>query len=213
MEQLKIIEYSNIYIKVLEIGESKLSSGIAYCDLLKELKDCIEINNCSTIALKKFFCDNFFHKELHDGKSTVTIAEFEEHLCCNFVMSGEAWNKLQQYRHFQNSKTQIDLLQNQLKTTEQNAQDAKNESSWAFRLAIGSMILSGLGVFIDYLGYKQNEHQNKTTIETTSKPQTETNQKIYNHQNSHDNQTSHDRRENNKPAEDSSVILKTKKSK
>ena len=90
MEESKIVEYSNIYIKVLEIGESKLSSGIAYCDLLVELKDCVEINNCSTIALKKFFCDNFFHKELHDGKSTVTIAEFEEHLCCNFVMAGEA---------------------------------------------------------------------------------------------------------------------------
>ncbi|MFZ1523494.1 MAG: hypothetical protein WAT22_01680 [Saprospiraceae bacterium] len=167
MEESKILEYSNIYIKVLEIGESKLSSGIAYCDLLTELKDCIEINNCSTIALKKFFCDNFFHKELHDGKASVTIAEFEGHLCCNFVMSGEAWNKLQQYRHFQNSKTQIDLLQGQIKIAEQNTKEAQKESRFARNLAYGAIAISILTSIPDWKSLfdsTNSDIKNNTTL-------------------------------------------------
>lgn len=142
MEEYKISEYSNIYVKILEIGESKLSVGISYHELIKELKTCIDVNGCSIIAIKKFFCDNFFHKELHDGKSSVTIADFDTHHNCNFVMSGEAWNKLQQYKHFQNSKTQIDLLQGQLYLAQQSSNEAKQESSVAKKLAYGSIFIA-----------------------------------------------------------------------
>lgn len=142
MEEQKISEYSNIYVKILEIGESKLSVGLSYHELINELKTCIEYNGCSVIAIKKFFCDNFFHKELHDGKSTITIAEFDTHHNCNFVMSGEAWNKLQQYKHFQNSKTQINLLQGQISLAQQSSNESKQESNLAKKLAYGSIIIS-----------------------------------------------------------------------
>lgn len=142
MEEPIISEYSNIYVKILEIGESKLAVGLSYHELINELKTCIEFNGCSVIAIKKFFCDNFFHKELHDGKSTVTIAEFDTHHNCNFVMSGEAWNKLQQYKHFQNSKTQIDLLQGQISLAQQSSNESKQESNFAKKLAYGSIFIS-----------------------------------------------------------------------
>ena len=142
MEEQIISEYSNIYIKILEIGESKLSVGLSYHELIKELKTCIEFNGCSVIAIKKFFCDNFFHKELHDGKSTITLAEFDTHHNCNFVMSGDAWNKLQQYKHFQNSKTQIDLLQSQISLAQQSSNESKQESNFAKKLSYGSIFIS-----------------------------------------------------------------------
>lgn len=181
MEEPIISEYSNIYVKILEIGESKLSVGLSYHELINELKTCIEFNGCSVIAIKKFFCDNFFHKELHDGKSTVTIAEFDTHHNCNFIMSGEAWNKLQQYKHFQNSKTQINLLQGQLNTLEKqinqnetNSNNAKKESSKAFWIAILSILISSVSVLFDYFSIKDKTQENiKDELSLQSKQQKE----------------------------------------
>lgn len=167
MKEPIISEYSNIYVKILEIGESKLSVGISYHELIKELKTCIEFNGCSVIAIKKFFCDNFFHKELHDGKSSVTIAEFDTHHNCNFVMSGEAWNKLQQYKHFQNSKTQIDLLQSQIATAEQNTKESQKESRFARNLAYGAIAISILTSIPDWKSLfdtTNSDIKNNTTL-------------------------------------------------
>lgn len=147
MKEDEISLYSNVYEKILELGESKLTDGISYHQLLDELKENVKLNNCSKTAIKKFFCDNFFHKELHEGKSSVTLLEFDTHHNCNFVMSGEAWSKLQQYRHFQNSKTQIDLLQSQINLADQKTQEAKRDSRFARNLAwasIGLSIILGL---------------------------------------------------------------------
>lgn len=200
---------SEIYYRILEIGVENLEYGLTLTELKEKLpQEFRQFDNTINSYFSILFqpVDETLHQKgviNYWGTSPNPLENLNNNkFRLNHEMSTE-------FIKLNNSKNQIDLLQNQLKTTEQNAQDAKKESSWAFKLAIGSMILSGLGVFIDYLGYKQNEYQNKTTTETTSKRQTEINQNIYNLPNSLGNQTSNDRKENNKPVEDSSTFLKT----
>ena len=60
-------EYKNLYRRILEIGKTRINTGISYTDLANTLKsEGLSIDGCSTLAIKKFFCDNFYHATAHN---------------------------------------------------------------------------------------------------------------------------------------------------
>lgn len=89
--QNKEPEYKDLYKNILEIGKSKINNGVSYYDLCQILKTKgFEINGCSTLAIKKFFCDNFYHIPTEDKPEPTPKNLSQQHCKCNFVMKGEA---------------------------------------------------------------------------------------------------------------------------
>ena len=59
-------EYKELYKTILEIGKSRINEGVSYSKLKEDLENKgFIIDNCSEFAIKKFFCDNFFHLSNH----------------------------------------------------------------------------------------------------------------------------------------------------
>lgn len=84
-------EYKDLYKTILEIGKSRINEGVSYHELIEILKTKgFTIESCSQLAIKKFFCDNFFHLSNH-RKPEPTPQNIERyHKYCGFVMTGEA---------------------------------------------------------------------------------------------------------------------------
>lgn len=91
-------EYKNLYRRILEIGKTRINTGISYTDLANTLKsEGLSIDGCSTLAIKKFFCDNFYHATAHDKPAPTPENLMKEHPTCNFVMTGDACLALEKF--------------------------------------------------------------------------------------------------------------------
>ena len=78
--------YKDLYFRILQIGQSRLLTGISYNTLYKQLKDegfdCE--NNCVDIAIRHCFVDSFFH--ITNDKEFTGIENLNEHQDCDFVL-------------------------------------------------------------------------------------------------------------------------------
>jgi hypothetical protein len=219
-----------LFLRILQIGRDNISGGLRFCDLTEQLtKEGYAINSCTNRTLREWFYTSFFHEEAHCDKGNPNsyndVSKLDEHRCCHFILKGDSCMKLLQYEESENSNKQIELLQAQLNTletqiqqNETNSNDAKKESSKAFWIAIGSMLLSGFSVFTDLANYnsdtdgkiQENTSKQISIQETILQQQIQSNQKIYNLLDSLAGQTSNDRRETNKQLENIYKSLKTK---
>jgi hypothetical protein len=118
-------EYKNLYRKILEIGKTRINTGISYTDLTNTLKaEGLSIDGCSTLAIKKFFCDNFYHATAHNKPAPTPENLTTEHPTCNFVMTGDACLALEKF-------TEVEEL--------------KKASKLNFWLAIAAIIIGAIG--------------------------------------------------------------------
>ena len=229
---------SDIYYRILQLGSEHTERGISLNELKKQLQtECLVSDPENTEHIEQWFSWSFEHKSFgcHCPTRETTndcgcenddpCSKYDHINNCSRYLNKTSiieFSQLEQSHKLNEqiklNKQQVDLLQNQLKITEQNAQDAKKESGWAFKLAIGSMGLAGISVFTDLASYKnhtndkiqENTFQLKTIQETTSKQQIEINQKIYNLLDSLDNRISNDKKDYNIHLENIYKLLKTK---
>lgn len=91
-------EYKSLYRRILEIGKDRINTGISYIDLTNILKsEGLSIDGCSSLAIKKFFCDNFYHAAKHDKAAPTPENLTRDHNSCNFVMTGESMLMLERF--------------------------------------------------------------------------------------------------------------------
>lgn len=98
-------EYKNLYRRILEIGKTRINTGISYTDLTNTLKaEGLSIDGCSTLAIKKFFCDNFYHATAHNKPAPTPENLTTQHPTCNFVMTGDACLALEKFAEVEELK-------------------------------------------------------------------------------------------------------------
>ena len=126
-------EYKNLYRRILEIGKTRINTGISYTDLANTLKsEGLSIDGCSTLAIKKFFCDNFYHATAHNKPAPTPENLTIEHPTCNFVMTGDACLALEKF-------TEVEEL--------------KKSSRFNFWIAITSILLGVAAQIPDWVNF------------------------------------------------------------
>lgn len=83
-------DYQELYLTILQIGQSKVNHGMTYNDLINELGfRGFNINNgCLKQAVKHWFYDAYFHITSKGEKCT--LDELEDHSECTFILKGES---------------------------------------------------------------------------------------------------------------------------
>ena len=82
--------YDKLYLRILQIGQSKLGEGLSYNDLTDILeKDGYDFSNdCIELAVKHWFYESFFHVG-GDDNPYLCFTDLENHKDCGFVLKGE----------------------------------------------------------------------------------------------------------------------------
>jgi len=151
-------DYKDLYKTILEIGKSKVNNGLSYNNLIEKLDEQgFKIDDCSKLAVKKFFCDNFFHISNH-RKPEPTPKNIERyHKDCNFVMKGEACLYLERL---------IELEQ------------LKKSGCVNFWIAISAIVTGLIGAFFgnypDWKEYLSPKKYEKQSLETCTNQDTHT---------------------------------------
>ncbi len=83
-------DYQELYLTILQIGQSRVNHGMRYSDLLSELsKRGFNIDNgCLQQAVKQWFYDAYFH--ITSGGNKCDLNEVDEHSACTFILKGES---------------------------------------------------------------------------------------------------------------------------
>ena len=83
-------DYQELYLTILQIGQTRVNHGMRYSDLLIELsKRGFNIDNgCLKQAVKQWFHDAYFHITV--AGNTCNIDELDEHSDCTFILKGES---------------------------------------------------------------------------------------------------------------------------
>ena len=102
--------FDSLYLTMLEIGQSKVETGITYHELIFELqKRGYNIQSgCIELAIKHWFFNAFFHKADKDCPLT-TLEDLDTHLGCDFILKGETSLLLLEH---QNTKRTLNLARN-----------------------------------------------------------------------------------------------------
>lgn len=99
--------FDDLYLTILEIGQSRVERGITYNELVDELKRRkYDISSgCTELAVKNWFFNAFFHKA-DEECPLVKLSDLDTHLECDFILKGET--SLQLLEH-QNIKASVKL--------------------------------------------------------------------------------------------------------
>lgn len=86
--------YDNLYIEILQIGRANVEGGVSYNKIKSELekKGYDFENDCIELAVKRWFYDSFHH--IVEEHQNVAFKDFDQHITCNFIMTGDACLKL-----------------------------------------------------------------------------------------------------------------------
>tara|TARA_R110002049_G_scaffold133671_2_gene293072 strand:+ start:56 stop:421 length:366 start_codon:yes stop_codon:yes gene_type:complete len=95
-------KYNTLYLDILKIGSIKLSDGLSYDVLKKELekKGYDFENDCIELAVKQWFYDSFHHYA--DDNELTNVYDLENHLHCNFILKGASALKLIEFKTSRN---------------------------------------------------------------------------------------------------------------
>ncbi|MBK6544580.1 MAG: hypothetical protein IPG12_04830 [Saprospiraceae bacterium] len=139
-------EYKDLYKTILEIGKTKINSGISYNELCQTLSEkSFIIDGCSSLAIRKFFCDNFYHIPQENIPEPNPKNLSTHHCTCNFVMIDDACLYLEKL--------------NELEHLKEDGKNTRRLANWA--IAIG-VISAFIGNWPDWHTYIKEKFYNTT---------------------------------------------------
>ena len=95
---MKSKSYDKLYLRILNIGNEKLKTGLSYNELITQLKEegyDIQNNDCFELAIQKWFYDSFNHISADDYKE---FKDLKEHYECRFILNGNSSLKLIEHK-------------------------------------------------------------------------------------------------------------------
>jgi hypothetical protein len=83
--------YNDLYLTILKIGQSRVSTGLKYSDLIRELAThgYDTSNDCVVLAIKRWFLDSFFHLPDHHNPCN-DLDDLNNHTTCHFILKGDS---------------------------------------------------------------------------------------------------------------------------
>jgi hypothetical protein len=84
-------KYDDMYLRILEIGQSKLETGLTFTELENQLISegyDIQNNDCIELPVKKWFLESFDNFTLEDGEICETVDHVSNYKDRNCVLKG-----------------------------------------------------------------------------------------------------------------------------